>query len=100
MIQEIIPSCDQSATEGKDKNKISAMFHTSEELGVRNIHNPTRLEAVEFNLKTVELESFHNKENLRSLGKIVKTLIDQNTLQQKLIDQNRVRIQQLEEAQK
>ncbi len=91
-----IPQSDEPAME--NGNKVSSMYHTSKELGIRVVHNPTRMEAVEHNLKTVEVSDFHNTENIKRLGKLIKTLIDQNTLQQELIDQNRVRIQKLEEA--
>jgi hypothetical protein len=89
-----IPQSDQLATE--KGNKVSAMYHTSEEDGMRKIHNPTRMEAVEFNLRTIEISDFHNTENIKKLSKMVGDLIEYTKFQQKLIDENRVRIQELE----
>ena len=83
-------SCEQ-------KSKFSAMYHNSKELGIRHIHDPTKIEEIDFNLKTAELNIFEDAKKFKGLRGLCDILRDHNILQQKLIDENRIRIQQLEE---
>lgn len=90
-------SCEQ-------KSNLSSMYHNSKELGLRKINRPTKIEEIEFNLKTAEVNIFEHGKKFKMLVDVIKTLMDQNQFQQKLIDEsraitktNRVRIQQLEE---
>ena len=79
------------------KSKFSSMYHNSKELGLRLVHSPTKIEEIDFNLKTAEIDIFEHGKKFKMLVDVIKTLMDQNKFQQKLIDENSVRIQQLEE---
>tara|TARA_R110002074_G_scaffold31619_1_gene88643 strand:+ start:1325 stop:1651 length:327 start_codon:yes stop_codon:yes gene_type:complete len=79
------------------KSKFSSMYHNSKELGLRLVHSPTKIEEIDFNLKTAELNIFEDAKKFKALRELCNILRDHNILQQKLIDENRVRIQQLEE---
>jgi hypothetical protein len=85
---------DQPAME--NGNLVSALYHHSKEIGSRSLHDPTRMEAAEFNIKTVEISDYNNTSNIKSLGKLIGTLIDQNKFQQDQIGKLMVRIQELE----
>ena len=88
----------------EQKSEFSAMYHNSKELGIRNIHDPTKIEEIDFNLKSAEVNIFEDEKKIKALLRLCDILRDQNQFQQKLIDEsraisktNRVRIQQLED---
>lgn len=78
------------------KSKYSAMFHNSKELGIRHIHSPTKLEEIDFNLQTVEINIYKQSKQFKSVIDLIKTLRDQNKFQQKLIDELRTKVNQIE----
>ena len=79
------------------KSKFTSMYHNSKELGLRIVHSPTKMEEIDFNLETNEVNIFEHGKKFKMLAEMIKTLREHNILQQKLIDENRVRIQQLED---
>ena len=78
------------------KAECTAMYHNSKELGLRTIHNPTKLEEIEFNLKTAEIDVFEHDKKFKAVVGLIQTLRDQNEFQQKLIDELRTRVNQIE----
>lgn len=77
-------------------NKVSAMYHNSDELGLRTVHNPTRMEGAEHNIKSNEYGVFINKKAIKVLLDMTQTLREHNEFQQTLIDKLMVRVQVLE----